>query len=100
MNAMLGKAIPGYKLEEMQYTGRRLTADECETHHIVRQSCHIDTLMKETLAFAETLKKNRAVIRELKVRLNRDIVHALDIEDVPYIESGKFNIDMNTMSGG
>lgn len=96
MNAMLKKAIPLYKLEEMQYTGRRLTADACQAHHIIVKSCHMDDLMNETLAFARTLKKERAVIKELKARLNRNIVHAIDVEDVPYIESGKFNIDVNT----
>jgi len=92
MNAMLKKAIPLYKLEEMEYTGKRLTAEECEKHHIITKACHINDLMDETLAFAKTLNKKRAVIKELKARLNKDIIHALDVEDVPYIESGKFNI--------
>ncbi|MBW1644597.1 MAG: enoyl-CoA hydratase/isomerase family protein, partial [Deltaproteobacteria bacterium] len=86
------KAIPLYKLEEMEYTGKRLTAEECEKHHIITKACHINDLMDETLAFAKTLNKKRAVIKELKERLNKDIIHALDVEDVPYIESGKFNI--------
>ena len=92
MNAMLKKAIPLYMLEEMEYTGKRLTAEECEEHHIITKACHINELMDETLAFAKTLNKKRAVIKELKKRLNKDIIHALDVEDVPYIESGKFNI--------
>ena len=92
MNAMLKKAIPLYKLEEMEYTGKRLTAEECEKHHIITKACHINELMDEVLAFAKTLNKKRAVIKELKERLNKDIIHALDVEDVPYIESGKFNI--------
>ena len=92
MNAMLKKAIPLYKLEEMEYTGKRLTAEECEKHNIITKACHINELMDETLAFAKTLNKKRAVIKELKERLNKDIIHALDVEDLPYIESGKFNI--------
>ncbi|MDY6790200.1 MAG: enoyl-CoA hydratase/isomerase family protein [Thermodesulfobacteriota bacterium] len=92
MNAMLKKAIPLYKLEEMEYSGKRLTAEECEQHHIITKACHINQLMDETLAFAKTMNKKRAVIKELKKRLNKDIIHALDVEDVPYIESGKFNI--------
>ncbi len=92
MNAMLKKAIPLYKLEEMEYTGKRLTAEECEEHHIITKACHINELMDQVLAFAKTLNKKRAVIKELKERLNKDIIHALDVEDVPYIESGKFNI--------
>ena len=92
MNAMLKKAIPLYKLEEMEYTGKRLTAEECEEHHIITKACHINELMDETIAFAKTLNKKRAVIQEMKQRLNKDIIHALDVEDVSYIESGKFNI--------
>jgi enoyl-CoA hydratase/carnithine racemase len=92
MNAMLKKAIPRYKLEEMEYIGKRLTAEECEEHHIITKACHINQLMDETLVFAKTLNKKRAVIKELKERLNKDIIYALDVEDLPYIESGKFNI--------
>ena len=92
MNALLDKAIPRYKMEEMEYTGCRLTAAECEQHHIVTKACHLDDLMNETLAFAKSLNKKRGIIQEMKVRLNQPIVHAIDVEDVPYIESGKFNI--------
>ncbi len=92
MNAILSKAIPRHMLEEMQYTGCRLTADQCATHHIVRQACHIDALMDTTLAFAKTLNKKRAIVQELKRRLNREIIHAIEVEDIPYIESGRFNI--------
>jgi hypothetical protein len=28
----------------------------------------------------------------MKMRLNRPIIRAIEVEDVPYIESGKFNI--------
>lgn len=92
MNALLKKAIPMYKLEEMEYTGNRLTAADCEQHHIITKACALPDLMPLTLAFANSLKKKRAVVQEMKVRLNRDIVHAIDVEDVPYIESGQFNI--------
>jgi enoyl-CoA hydratase/carnithine racemase len=92
MNAILAKAIPRYKLEEMQYTGCRLTADECAQHHIVRKACHISDLLEETLTFARSLNKQRAIVREMKMRLNRPIIQAIEVEDPPYIESGKYNI--------
>ncbi|GBC63990.1 enoyl-CoA hydratase/isomerase family protein [Desulfonema ishimotonii] len=92
MLGLLRKAIPFYKMEEMHHTAARLTADECEKHHIVTKACHMDTLMDETLAFAKGLTKRREVVREMKARLYRDILHAIDVEDVPYIESEKFNI--------
>jgi len=92
MNALLKKAIPMYKLEEMEYTGNRLTAVACEQHHIITQAFSIQELMPQTLSFAKSVNKKRAVIQEMKLRLNKDIVHAIDVEDAPYIESGKFNI--------
>lgn len=92
MNALLDKAIPRYKMEEMQYTGCRLTAAECEKHHIVTQAYHLDDLMSATLAFAKSLNKKRAIIQEMKLRLNQPIIDAIDVADPPYIESGKFNI--------
>jgi enoyl-CoA hydratase/carnithine racemase len=92
MLGLLKKAIPMYKMEEMIYSGNRLTAEECQAHHIITKACHIDTLMKETVGFAKLLNKKRAVVKEFKNRLYKDIVHALDVEDVDYIESGKFNI--------
>jgi len=92
MNALLKKAIPMYKMEEMEYTGVRLTAAECERHHIVMKACTLEELMPTTMAFASGLRKKRPIVAEMKKRLNAPIVHAIDVEDVPYIESGKFNI--------
>ena len=92
MNALLEKAIPRYKMEEMEYTGCRLTAADCEKHHIVTKACPQDDLIDETLAFAKSLNKKRAIIAEMKLRLNKPIIQAIDVEDPPYIESGKFNI--------
>lgn len=92
MNALLAKAIPHYMLEEMQYTGIRLTAEDCEKHHIIKKACHMDDLLTETMAFAKGLQKKRAVVAELKNRLNQRVLHAIDVEDVPYLESGQFNI--------
>lgn len=92
MNAILAKAIPRCKLEEMQYTGCRLTAEECARHHIVRKACHISDLLDETLTFARSLNKNRAIVQEMKRRLNGPIIQAIEVEDVPHIESGKYNI--------
>ena len=93
MNAILGKAIPRYMLEEMQYSGCRLTAEQCAAHRIVRQACHLDQLMAETMAFAKSFNKKRDIVQELKRRLNRKIIQAIEVEDIPYIESGQYNIN-------
>jgi predicted hydrocarbon binding protein len=49
--------------------------------------------MDEIVAYAKKLEKDRAVIQEIKKRLNQDIVHCIEVEDVPYIESGVYNIN-------
>ena len=92
MIALIGKAIPQYKFEELQYTGKRATAQECEAHHIVTKACHMDDLMNETLAFAKGLNKRREIISEMKKRMYKQIVHAFDVEDPPMIDSGQFNV--------
>lgn len=92
MNMLLKKAIPMYKVEEMQFTGCRLTADQCLEHHIVSGACARDDLMPTALAFAKTLNKKRGIVAEMKKRLYTDVLHAIDVQDVPYIESGDFHI--------
>jgi enoyl-CoA hydratase/carnithine racemase len=92
MNALLKKAMPMYMVEYLEYTGIRLTADQCARHHIIHKACPMETLVAETMAFAKGMNKKRAVVAEMKKRLNQDIVQALDVDDVAYIESGQFNI--------
>jgi enoyl-CoA hydratase/carnithine racemase len=92
MNALLKKAIPTYQLEEMQYTGARLTAEQCAAHHIVSRACPPERLREEAMAFAKGIKKQRAIVAELKGRLNRQIVETMETEDRPYIDSGVFHI--------
>ncbi|MCP4753705.1 MAG: enoyl-CoA hydratase/isomerase family protein [Proteobacteria bacterium] len=78
LNAITKKAVPMYKFVEMQLTGKRVTAQECEDHHIIVKACHIDDLMDEALAFAKTLNKDRAIVGTMKNRLYRDIVRVLE----------------------
>ncbi len=92
MIAIAKKAIPMYKLEEMKYTGKRLTAYECEEHHIVMKACHINDLMDEVLSFAKGLNKGREIISAMKKGMYKDIIRVLDEEDPLIIESGKLNI--------
>lgn len=91
MIALLKKAIPFYKLEELQYTGKRLTAEECAAHNIVTKACHMDSLMDETLAFAKSFNKRRGIIKEMKARMYADIVRVLETEDRHYIDGKKYS---------
>ena len=95
MNALLRKAIPEPSLHELELTGVRLTAEQCAARGIIRQACHLDALMDAVLEFAKSINKKRAVVAELKARLNKDIMHAIEVEDVPYIESGRYNIPLD-----
>jgi len=92
MNALLQKAIPMHDLEEMQYTGVRLTGEDCAARNIVRGAFTNDRLMDEVMAFAGGLQKKRATVAELKRRLNKPIVDAIEQQDPVFIESGQFNI--------
>ena len=92
MIALIKRAIPLYKFEELMYTGKRATAEECRAHHIVLKVCHIHDLMNEALSFAKSLNKRRPVIAEMKKRMYKDIVHTIDVEDPPVIESGTFYV--------
>lgn len=92
MIALITKAIPQYKVEELHYTGKRATAEECEAHHIITKACHIDDLMDEAVSFAKGLNKRREIMAEMKKRMYKDIVHAFDVDDPPMIESGMFHV--------
>jgi enoyl-CoA hydratase/carnithine racemase len=92
MIALIGKAIPQYKMEELHFTGKRATAEECAAHHIVTKACHINSLKNEALSFAKGFNKRREVIAVMKRRMYRDIVHAFDVEDPPVIASGIFYV--------
>jgi len=76
--ALSRRAVPTYKFEEMQFTGIRLTAQECVEHHIVRKAAHIDDLMKEVLAFAKTLNKDREMIQKMKLETHKEILTVID----------------------
>ena len=92
MIAIIKKAIPLYKFEELQYSGKRATAKECEAHHIAVKACHINDLMNEAVSFAKGLNKRREIIAEMKKRMYQDIVHAIEKEDPPVIESRIFSV--------
>ncbi len=92
MIALIAKAIPQYKMEELHYTGKRATAEECADHHIITKACHVNDLMNEVLSFAKGLNKRREVIAVMKQRMYPEIVQAFDVDDPPVIASGMFYV--------
>jgi len=78
--ALSKRAVPTHMFEEMQYTAKRLTAQECERHHIIMKACPNEELMKEVLAFAKPLRKQRDIIRRMKVETHDAILATIDRE--------------------
>jgi len=76
--ALTARAVPMYMMEEMEYTGCRLTAEECLQHHIIKKACHIDSLMDEVLAFAKTINKDRNLIHEMKLETHKGTIETID----------------------
>jgi enoyl-CoA hydratase/carnithine racemase len=95
MNAFIKKAVPMYKLTEMQLTGNRYTAKEMEAHHVILKACEDQAdLMAQALAFAKTLKKKRGIFGELKKRLHKDIIETLEAPD-DLASGGSFSLTID-----
>lgn len=95
MNAFIKKAVPMYKLVEMQLTGNRYTAKEMEAHHVILKACEDQAdLMVQALAFAKTFKKKRGIFGELKKRLNKDIIEILEAPD-ELASGGSFSLTID-----
>jgi len=92
MIGLLKKAIPSQIMEEMVYTGMRLTADQCKGYTIAKDACPAGQLMDTTMDFAKSLNKNRAYVKEMRHRMYKDIIHALEVEDIAYIESERLTV--------
>jgi len=81
------KVVPGWFMEDMILTGRRIDAAELEKHHIIRKGCDSEeSLIKESVEFASTFAKSRGIFAEHKKRLNKRIFKLMDNEDKTFIE--------------
>jgi Delta3-Delta2-enoyl-CoA isomerase len=76
--AIARRALPEYKFEEMQFSGKRMTAMECEEHHIISKACPRDELMSEVLSFAKTMDKDREIIRLMKRETHEGLLGIID----------------------
>ena len=93
MTALMKKAVPLPKFLEMQYTGKRLTAEECEAHQVVMKACHIDNLMDEVMTFARAQVKERKMIRIMKAVTYKDILLTFEQDDPVYAAAGNTGLD-------
>jgi enoyl-CoA hydratase/carnithine racemase len=88
MLAIMKKAMPYYKLEDLVYSGKRAGGRELEEHHVIVKACESEEeLMKEAVTFARTYTKGRAIFKEHKYRLHKAIIETIQKEDPAYIES-------------
>jgi len=86
--AVVKKALPTYWFNEMYLTGRRVTGNELQEHHVVVKSCEgAEPVVKEAMAFAATFHKGRQVFGEMKRRKHRYILEVFRNEDTPIIDS-------------
>jgi len=87
MLAIIEKAVPYYKLEELVLTGKRSVAAELEAHHVIVKTCeNEEALMKEAMTYAKTFTKKRPIFGELKKRMHGRILEIMEKEDPAFIE--------------
>lgn len=87
MLAIMKKALPYYKLEELVYSGKKAGAKELEEAHAVVKACeNPEETLKEAVAYARTYQKGRTIFWEHKRRLHKHIIAAIDNEDPEFIE--------------
>lgn len=92
MMAILKHAIPGHTVKDMVLSGRRLTAEDCLASGIIQKACHMDALLDETLNFARTRIKERAVVAAIKRDLYAEILGVMDTQDPVVIHAGGWNV--------
>jgi enoyl-CoA hydratase/carnithine racemase len=87
MLAIIEKAVPYYKLEEMVLTGKKSVAAELEAHHVIVKTCeNEEALMKESITYAKIFTKKRPIFGELKRRMHGRILEIMEKEDPVFIE--------------
>jgi enoyl-CoA hydratase/carnithine racemase len=76
--AVAKRVVPMPLLEEMAYTARRLTAEECEDRHIITRACTLETLMEEAVAYAKGLNKKRENVAQMKAEALEPVLNVID----------------------
>ena len=82
------KAMPYYRFNEMKLSGRRVSGKELEQDHVIEKAYNSqEALMLGAMEYAKTFDKKRGIFGEHKKRLHKHIVHTIDTENKPLIES-------------
>ncbi|WP_334027022.1 enoyl-CoA hydratase/isomerase family protein [Alteromonas sp. P256] len=82
------KTMPYYRFNEMKLSGRRVSGLELEQDHVIEKAYDSqEALMLGAIEYAKTFDKKRGIFGEHKKRLHKHIVHTIDTENTPLIES-------------
>jgi len=76
--ALSKRVVPMPLLEEMQYTARRMTAEECLERHIITRATSQAALLEEAVAFARGLNKKRDIVEKMKLETLAPILKVID----------------------
>ncbi len=88
MIAFVKKAMPYYRFNEMKLTGRRVTADELASDHVIEKSCATaEQLQQDAMAFASQFNKKRGIFAEHKKRLHSHIINVIEQQNKPLIDA-------------
>lgn len=86
--ALLSHKFPGPNVEGLLLTGKRLTALELEQHLLIIKQCRdADTTLKESMAFARGLNKDRKTYQEIKQMLNAPIIQVMEHRNHEFYQS-------------
>ncbi|MFO7570630.1 MAG: enoyl-CoA hydratase/isomerase family protein [Smithellaceae bacterium] len=82
------RVIPHALFHNMALTGRQVNANELAKHGVIEKACKdSQELIDEALRFAGTFDKGRKIFGELKRRMNQHIIHIMETEDRPLLDS-------------
>ncbi|MEM8538048.1 MAG: enoyl-CoA hydratase/isomerase family protein [Pseudomonadota bacterium] len=88
MIAFVKTAVPYHLFNEMKLTGRRVTAEELATAHVIQKACvDADATLAAAMEYAATFNKARGIFGEHKRRLHKHVLDVMDTEDKPLIEN-------------
>jgi len=87
MMAIVRNAVPTPALQKMVLSGARIGGEELMSMGVVVETADSpEQLHEKALALAATFDKNRGVFGELKTRMHKHILAAIQDEDPAYIE--------------
>jgi enoyl-CoA hydratase/carnithine racemase len=79
MDSLIKRAMPMHLAMEAKLTGKRFTATELEKFHVIRKACpSYDETVKESIAYAKSLNKGRAIVTAMKNTMNAEIGQLMD----------------------